>query len=115
MQTAGSDGTPTSIQHLLPSPAPTLRAFRLNSVAGLSPGMIIAVEFPNIHDPTKCKVQNDNVCWANGRVAMVNTSTGDVTLVEDLITANMQGNRIPVYTNPSVPGQAVWAGTQPTN
>jgi hypothetical protein len=115
MQTAGSDGTPSSVQHLLPSPAPTLRSFRLNSVSGLTPGMIIAVEFANIHDPAKCKVQGDNTCWANGRVATVNASTGDVTLTEDLMTSNMLGNRITVYTTPSVPGQAVWAGTQPTN
>jgi hypothetical protein len=116
MQTAGSDGNAFTTQHILASPVPTLHSFRLDNVVGLIPGVtIIAVEFPNIHDPAKCKVQGDNICWANGRVATVNTATGDVTLTEDLITSNMQGNRVPVYTTPSVPGRAVWDGTQPTN
>ena len=54
-------------------------------------------------------------CWAVSRVATVNSGTGDVTFALPLLSQNGAGAQIPAYTNPAVPGQAIWAGTQPAD
>jgi len=118
MQTAGADGAASSVQTVLSSPAPTLTSARLSSVAGLSPGMMIALDLPHSDDVNKCAFGGtgmDRPCWAVGRVATVDASTGDVTFSPSLITKNGHGERVVPYSPPMSPGAAVWSGTQPTN